>query len=82
MVPNSWDTIQIAPTSSICDLRDTSSARDVAITAVEMENDIVINNEGTFPFGPKETTEERFDIVFSLNVHGLWVGSSHDRICL
>jgi NAD(P)-dependent dehydrogenase (short-subunit alcohol dehydrogenase family) len=54
------------------DLRDASSARDVAIRAVEIGNghvDILINNAGIFPFGPTEkTTEETFDGVFSLNV--------------
>src|SRR5215470_4838986 len=54
------------------DLRDASSARDVAIRAVETGNghvDILINNAGIFPFGPTEkTTEEAFDSVFSVNV--------------
>jgi NAD(P)-dependent dehydrogenase (short-subunit alcohol dehydrogenase family) len=54
------------------DLRDASSAREVARRAVELGNghvDILINNAGVFPFGPThETTEEVFDSVFSLNV--------------
>ena len=54
------------------DLRDTSSAREVARKAVELGNghvDILINNAGIFPFGPTdETTEEQFDTVYSLNV--------------
>src|SRR5881409_2927946 len=54
------------------DLRDASSAREVARRAVELGNghvDILINNAGVFPFGPThETTEEVFDSVYSLNV--------------
>jgi len=54
------------------DLRDASSAREVARRAVELGNghvDILINNAGIFPFGPThETTEELFDSVYSLNV--------------
>jgi len=54
------------------DLRDASSARDVAQRAVELGNghiDILINNAGIYPFGPThETTEEIFDRVYSLNV--------------
>src|SRR5437016_7435163 len=54
------------------DLRDASSAREVARRAVALGNghvDILINNEGVFPFGPThETTEEVFDGVYSLNV--------------
>ena len=54
------------------DLRDASSARDVARRAVELGNghvDILINNAGIFPFGPThETTEQLFDSVYSLNV--------------
>src|SRR5256714_620899 len=54
------------------DLRDASSARQVARTAVELGNghvDILINNAGVYPFGPThETTEETFDKVYSLNV--------------
>ena len=54
------------------DLRDASSAREVARRAVELGSghvDILINNAGIFPFGPThETTEEVFDIVYSLNV--------------
>jgi NAD(P)-dependent dehydrogenase (short-subunit alcohol dehydrogenase family) len=54
------------------DLRDASSAREVARSAVELGNghvDILINNAGTFPFGPTEkTTEEEFDKVYALNV--------------
>ena len=54
------------------DLRDASSARQVARRAVELGDghiDILINNAGIFPFGPtEETTEETFDNVYSLNV--------------
>src|SRR6266852_4711238 len=54
------------------DLRDASSARELARRAVELGNghvDILINNAGVFPFGPThEMTEELFDRVFSLNV--------------
>ncbi len=54
------------------DLRDASSAREVARRAVELGNgrvDILINNAGVFPFGPTQgTTEETFDSVYSLNV--------------
>src|SRR3977135_3675057 len=53
-------------------LRDASSARQVARRAVELGNghvDILINNAGVYPFGPThETTEESFDKVYSLNV--------------
>ena len=54
------------------DLRNASSAREVAKTAVERGSghvDILINNAGIFPFGPTEkTTEDEFDRVYSLNV--------------
>ena len=54
------------------DLRDASSAREVAKKAVELGGghvDILINNAGVFPFGPtNKTTEEEFDRVYSLNV--------------
>jgi NAD(P)-dependent dehydrogenase (short-subunit alcohol dehydrogenase family) len=54
------------------DLRDASSAREVAKKAVELGNghaDILINNAGIFPFGPtNKTREEEFDRVYSLNV--------------
>ena len=54
------------------DLRDASSAREVAKRALELGNghvDILINNAGIYPFGPThEMTEEMFDRVFSLNV--------------
>src|SRR2546423_288467 len=54
------------------DLRDASSAREVARRAVELGNghvDILVNNAGIFPFGPThEMTEELFDSVYSLNV--------------
>ena len=54
------------------ELRDASSAREVARRAVELGNghvDILINNAGVFPFGPThETTEDAFDSVYSLNV--------------
>lgn len=54
------------------DLRDVSSAREVAKKAVELGGghvDILINNAGVFPFGPtNKTTEKEFDTVYSLNV--------------
>jgi NAD(P)-dependent dehydrogenase (short-subunit alcohol dehydrogenase family) len=54
------------------DLRDASSAREVARRAVELGSghvDILINNAGIFPFGPTDkTTEEEFDRVYPLNV--------------
>jgi NAD(P)-dependent dehydrogenase (short-subunit alcohol dehydrogenase family) len=54
------------------DLRDASSAREVAARAIELGDgyvDILINNAGVFPFAPThETTEESFDKVFALNV--------------
>src|SRR5229473_2042132 len=54
------------------DLRDASSAREVAKRAVELGNghvDILINNAGIFPFGPThEMTEEVFESVYSINV--------------
>jgi NAD(P)-dependent dehydrogenase (short-subunit alcohol dehydrogenase family) len=54
------------------DLRNASSAREVAKRALELGNgrvDILINNAGIFPFGPTDkTTEEEFDRVYSLNV--------------
>ncbi|MGH9396772.1 MAG: SDR family NAD(P)-dependent oxidoreductase [Terriglobia bacterium] len=54
------------------DLRDASSAREVAKRAIELGDghvDILINNAGIYPFGPThEMTEEQFDRVFSLNV--------------
>jgi NAD(P)-dependent dehydrogenase (short-subunit alcohol dehydrogenase family) len=54
------------------DLRDASSARQVARRAIEIGSghvDILVNNAGIFPFGPtEETTEETFDTVYSLNV--------------
>jgi NAD(P)-dependent dehydrogenase (short-subunit alcohol dehydrogenase family) len=54
------------------DLRDASSAHEVARRAIELAAghvDILINNVGIFPFGPTEkTTEEEFDRVYSLNV--------------
>jgi NAD(P)-dependent dehydrogenase (short-subunit alcohol dehydrogenase family) len=54
------------------DLRDASSARQVARRAVELGNghvDILINNAGIYPFGPThEMTEDSFDKVYSLNV--------------
>src|SRR5436853_4858514 len=54
------------------DLRDASSARDVARRAVELGDghvDILINNAGIYPFGPThETTEEMFENVYALNV--------------
>ena len=54
------------------DLRDASSAREVARRAIELGNgqiDILINNAGIYPFGlTHETSEELFDKVYSLNV--------------
>ncbi|HET9378090.1 MAG TPA: SDR family oxidoreductase [Chthoniobacterales bacterium] len=54
------------------DLRDKTSAREVAKKAIELGNgrvDILINNAGIYPFGPThEMTEEQFDRVFSVNV--------------
>jgi NAD(P)-dependent dehydrogenase (short-subunit alcohol dehydrogenase family) len=54
------------------DLKDTSSAREVARKAIELGQghvDILINSAGIFPFGPTDkTTEEEFDRVYSLNV--------------
>jgi NAD(P)-dependent dehydrogenase (short-subunit alcohol dehydrogenase family) len=54
------------------DLRDASSAREVARRAVEVGGghvDILINNAGIYPFGPThEMSEEMFDKVYSLNV--------------
>jgi NAD(P)-dependent dehydrogenase (short-subunit alcohol dehydrogenase family) len=54
------------------DLRDASSAREVAKRAIDLASgkiDILINNAGVFPFGPThETTEDSFDKVYSLNV--------------
>ena len=54
------------------DLRDASSAREVAKRAIELGSghvDILLNNAGIYPFGPThETSEESFDRVYSLNV--------------
>jgi NAD(P)-dependent dehydrogenase (short-subunit alcohol dehydrogenase family) len=54
------------------DLRDATSARDVAKRAIELGDghvDILINNAGIYPFGPThETSEELFDKVYSLNI--------------
>lgn len=54
------------------DLRDVTSARNVAKRAIELGDghvDILINNAGIYPFGPThETSEELFDNVYSLNV--------------
>ncbi len=54
------------------DLRDASSAREVARRAVELGNgqvDILINNAGIYPFGPThEMTEDMFERVYALNV--------------
>jgi NAD(P)-dependent dehydrogenase (short-subunit alcohol dehydrogenase family) len=54
------------------DLRNASSAREVAKRALELGDghvDILINNAGIFPFGPTDQTkEEEFDGVYSLNV--------------
>ena len=54
------------------DLRDATSARELAKKAVELGEgriDILVNNAGIYPFGPtEEMTEEQFDRVFSVNV--------------
>ena len=54
------------------DLRDASSAREVARRAVEVGNghiDILINNAGIYPFGPThDMTEDMFERVYALNV--------------
>jgi NAD(P)-dependent dehydrogenase (short-subunit alcohol dehydrogenase family) len=54
------------------DLRDASSAREVARRAIELGNghvDILINNAVIYPFGPThEMSEDLFDKVYSLNV--------------
>lgn len=54
------------------ELRGASSARDVARGAIELGGghvDILINNAGTYPYGPThEMTEEMFETVYSLNV--------------
>src|SRR5213595_4268588 len=54
------------------DLRDASSAREVARRAVKLGNghvDILINNAGIYPFGPThEMTEEMFEHAYALNV--------------
>src|SRR5213083_3568570 len=52
------------------DLRDASSAREVARRAVELGNghvDILINNAGIYPFGPThDMTEDMFERVYAL----------------
>jgi len=54
------------------ELRDAASARAVASKAVELGGghvDILINNAGTYPFGPThEMSEQLFDDVYALNV--------------
>src|SRR5438445_13532962 len=54
------------------DLRDASSAREVARRAIELGNgrvDILINNAGIYPFGPTHgMTEDMFECVYELNV--------------
>src|SRR5205814_6771230 len=54
------------------DLRGASRTREVARKAIELGDgrvDILINNTGIYPFGPKhEMTEELFENVYSLNV--------------
>src|SRR5438046_10103252 len=54
------------------DLRDASSAREVARRAVELGNghiDILINTAGIFPFVPThDMTEDMFERVYALNV--------------
>jgi NAD(P)-dependent dehydrogenase (short-subunit alcohol dehydrogenase family) len=56
------------------DLRNASSAREVAKRALELGNghiNFLINNAGIFPFGPTDqTTEEEFDRVYSLKRQG------------
>src|SRR5713101_7734040 len=51
------------------DLRDASSAREVARRAVELGNgqvDILINNAGIYPFGPThDMTEDLFERVYA-----------------
>jgi NAD(P)-dependent dehydrogenase (short-subunit alcohol dehydrogenase family) len=53
-------------------LRNESSAREAARTAIELGHghvDILINNAGIFPFAPTDqATEELFDSVYALNV--------------
>src|SRR4029453_8953505 len=52
------------------DLRDASSARDMAQRAVELGNgqvDILINNAGIYPFGPTQDMRENlFGRVYAL----------------
>ena len=53
------------------DLRDASSARQLARRAVELgggQVDILVNNAGVFPFGPtEETKEDTFDTVLKFD---------------
>jgi NAD(P)-dependent dehydrogenase (short-subunit alcohol dehydrogenase family) len=54
------------------DLRDASSARQIARRAIELGSgqvDILINNAGIYPLGPpREMSKELFDRVYSFNV--------------
>src|SRR2546421_10292938 len=54
------------------DLKDASTAREVAKRAVELGGghvDILVNNAGIYPFGPThEMTEDMFEHVYALNV--------------
>src|SRR5262245_8957422 len=64
--------LEVKRISISSDLRDASTARQLAKRAVELGNgnvDILINSAGIFPFGPThEMTEELFDSVYPLNV--------------
>src|SRR6266542_526331 len=63
------------------DLRDASSAREVAQRAVELGNghvDMLINNAGIYPFGPThDMTEDLFERVYALNVKCRTSSSRH-----
>lgn len=54
------------------ELRDESSAKDLAARAVELGGgrvDVLVNSAGVFPFGPTvETSTDGFDEVFDINV--------------
>lgn len=54
------------------ELRDESSANDLAARAVELGGghvDVLVNSAGVFPFGPTaETSTDGFDEVFDINV--------------
>ena len=52
-------------------LGDADSARDLARRAVELSGghvDLLVNNAGTFPFGPTADTVDEFDTTYNLNV--------------